>query len=118
MRLLESRQSPLDSALEVRVSRAIEQRGLPRPTAGHSVFDDSKRFVMKVDFAWTEERIALHVDGYAFHQQRERFERDAKQRARLGVAKWWSISVTSRSLEDRDWSTAIQRMLQERRART
>lgn len=108
--LLASRMSPLDSSKEVELSQEIVKRGLPPPTAGHSVYVNG-RYIMKVDFAWLDALVALHFDSYHYHHHRERFERDAQQRSRLAAAGWTNIIVTSRSLSRPDWSDAVKKHL-------
>ena len=102
-----------DSPLEVRIRRALRATTLPRPTLRHQVFDDAG-YVMRLDFAWPLHKVALHVDGYRWHHQRERFERDARQRTRLAALGWTSLIVTRRSLESDEWLHALARLLAER----
>lgn len=110
MQLLDSRESSLDSPLEVDALREILARGLPRPTSGYSVYDKG-RYVMKIDLAWKDQLVALHLDGYQHHQQREQFERDAAQRTALAGIGWKNVIVTSRSLRGPAWSDALKRLL-------
>jgi hypothetical protein len=75
-----------------------------------SVFDD-RGYVMRLDLCWPEHRVALHVDSYQWHQQRERFERDAAQRARLAALGWVSVPITSRGLDGGSWLADLRRTL-------
>ncbi|GMU62816.1 MAG: hypothetical protein AMXMBFR34_45790 [Myxococcaceae bacterium] len=92
-----------DSPLEVLVRRALRQSDLPRPSLRYEVFDDAGSYVMRLDFCWPLHRVALHVDSYRWHFQRERFERDARQRSRLAALGWLSLSVTRQSLAHPHW---------------
>lgn len=53
----------------------------------------------------------LHVDG-RYHHQKERFERDARQRARLSVLGWRQLVVTRKSFDDGSWLTALTPLLE------
>lgn len=108
--LLAARQSPVDSALEVEFLQEVARRGLPAPVAGYSVFIE-KRFIMKVDCAWVQQKVAAHLDSYRYHHHRERFERDARQRSLLAGAKWHSVAITHRALRGHEWSDTLKRLL-------
>jgi hypothetical protein len=99
-----------DSPLEARAARQLRLAGVPRPQSRVKVFDD-RGYVMRLDLCWPEHRVALHVDSYQWHQQRERFERDATQRARLAALGWVSVPITSRGLEDGSWLADLRRTL-------
>ncbi len=103
-----------DSPLEVAVRRALRRSGLQRPALRHEVFDEHGAFVARLDFAWPRHRVALHADGYRWHHQRERFERDARQRARLAELGWVSVPVTHRGLEQAGWLRALGAALEAR----
>ena len=102
-----------DSPLEARVFRALRRVGIKRPSHQIPVCDE-QGYVTRLDFAWREERVALHVDGYLWHHQRTRFEHDREVANRLGTAQWRSISVTSRALDGGTWLTALKAALAER----
>ena len=53
----------------------------------------------------------LLLEGGQWHQQRERFERDAAQRARLAALGWVSVPITSRGLDDGSWLADLRRTL-------
>lgn len=99
-----------DSPLEVKVRRALRASTLPRPTLRHEVHDDAG-YIARLDFAWPMHRVALHVDGYRWHHQRQRFERDARQRARLAALGWTSLVVTRELFDSGDWLHALRRAL-------
>jgi len=106
-----------DSPLEVKVRRVLRRSRLERPTLRHQVFDGDE-YVMRLDFAWPPHKVALHVDSYRWHRQRERFERDARQRTRLAALGWTSVTVTHLALEWPDWLDALSRVLHERQPQT
>lgn len=102
-----------DSPLEVRVFRALRRANVRRPETQVEVFDDAG-YVTRLDFAWNQERVALHVDGYAYHHQRSRFEHDRDVGNRLAALNWHSVSVTSRGLDDGKWLVALKAVLASR----
>ncbi|MDP1829963.1 MAG: hypothetical protein Q8L48_42265 [Archangium sp.] len=70
--------------------------------------------MIRVDFAWPLHRVALHVDSFLWHAQRQAFDRDADQRSRLAGLGWLSLSVTSASLRDKGWLDQLRRALEQR----
>ena len=72
----------------------IRRAGLPRPQTNTRI----GRY--EVDAAWPEERVALEVDGFAYHSTREAFERDRRKTADLAAAGWRVSRVTWRQLVD------------------
>lgn len=101
-----------DSRLENRVFRRLRARGLV-PRHQHELFD-AKGYVTRADFAWLDERVALHVDSWGYHRQRHQFERDREVATRLAAMGWLSVWVTSRMLANDDWLDALERALRER----
>ncbi len=99
-----------DSALEAKVFRLLRKAGVRRPVHQHDVFDRDS-YVVRLDFAWVREKVALHVDGYGFHSQRERFEHDREVTTRLTALGWNSIRVTSRGLDRGTWVEALRAAL-------
>jgi len=112
--LVEERQGRhTESALEVRVWRRLRlARRLPPPRLQHEVFD-ARGYVMRVDFAWPEERVALHADSFQWHARRVTLDTDATQRNRLAAAGWESLVVTHATL-DSDWLDTLAALLRAR----
>ncbi|MEW6431366.1 MAG: type IV toxin-antitoxin system AbiEi family antitoxin domain-containing protein [Myxococcota bacterium] len=111
--VLERQGQHAESALEVRVWRGLRRaRHLPPPRLQHEVFDGAG-YVMRVDFAWPQERVALHADGYRWHARRDAWDTDATQRNRLSAAGWKSLIVTSATL-DSDWLDTLASLLRAR----
>jgi very-short-patch-repair endonuclease len=110
-RLLEERQgAKTDSPLENRVFRALRRARLPRPVLQLEVFDGSE-YVTRLDFAWPTERVALHVDGYAYHCRRTQFDHDRTVASKLTALGWRAVWVTSRTLQDPGWLTDLRAAL-------
>jgi very-short-patch-repair endonuclease len=47
-----------------------------------------------VDFAYPERRLAIECDSYAFHMDRESFERDRRRDAELQALGWTVLRIT------------------------
>lgn len=47
-----------------------------------------------IDVSWPEEKVAVEVDGWAFHHGVEQFDRDRRNRNALSTAKWIVLSFT------------------------
>jgi very-short-patch-repair endonuclease len=86
--------SPTRSELEARFLAFIEAHGLPRPRVNERVEG------FEVDFHWPGARLIVELDGYAFHSDREAFERDRARDSALQAAGWRIIRVTYRRLVD------------------
>jgi very-short-patch-repair endonuclease len=52
----------------------------------------------EVDFLWSEQRLVVEVDGYAFHSNRRAFEQDRERDATLAAAGYTVLRVTWRQL--------------------
>lgn len=52
----------------------------------------------EVDFLWRAERVVVEVDGYAYHSNRQAFERDRARDAELAAAGYTVLRVTWRQL--------------------
>lgn len=98
-----------ESPLEVKVWRALRRFGLV-PVRRQFELPG----VMRIDFAWPERRVALHVDSAAWHSQSERRTRDAIQRNKLQALGWYSCSVTHAMLQREDWLYALKTVLEVR----
>lgn len=74
------------SALEQRLARAIRHSSLPTPVLQHrlQLRDRSIRF----DFAYPDLRLAIEVDGYAWHGDRIGLERDKRRDIEARLAGW------------------------------
>jgi very-short-patch-repair endonuclease len=47
-----------------------------------------------IDFAYPERRLAIECDSYAFHMDRESFERDRRRDAELQARGWTVLRLT------------------------
>jgi hypothetical protein len=104
------------SPAEGRFLRLMRAASLPRPEREVAIVDGGGVLIGRVDFAYRYERIAIEIDGYAYHSERERWERDYERRRRLTDAGWLVLSFTVRQLQDRpdDVATSVRRALRQR----
>jgi hypothetical protein len=73
-----------DGVLEPRFARLAASHGLPRPVFQHRVGE------YRLDFAYPELKIAIEVDGYAFHSGLDAYQRDRDRQNHL-VAHGWTV---------------------------
>lgn len=99
-----------ESWLEVKVKRALRKAGLSDPVTQLEVYDEHG-YVMRLDFAWPHLKVALHVDSYRWHNQRQRFDRDARQRARLQKAGWTFLTITWTTFQEGHWLDQLRALL-------
>jgi very-short-patch-repair endonuclease len=81
------------SVAEERFLSLIRDSGLPQPLV------NVRRHGYEIDFFWPEERVAVEVDGFAYHRTRGRFEGDRSRDAALRKAGITVIRITWRQLE-------------------
>lgn len=72
----------------------------------------------RLDFAWPAEHIAVEINGWAYHRDRDRFENDNAKAAMLASAGWLALSFTWRQLteEPEDCIAQVAAALATRRA--
>jgi very-short-patch-repair endonuclease len=95
---MQSRERPLDSALEVKLWWTLREAAVPRPVPGRELWD-GEGHPMRLDFAYPRKRLALEADGYEVHSERDAFEKDAVRLSRIAAAHWRVFHVTWRQLE-------------------
>jgi very-short-patch-repair endonuclease len=86
-------QRPAESPLETKTLQLLRRAGLPNPQRQYEM-KDGDRFVARVDFAYPTWRIAIEVDGYAYHSSRSRWESALLRRNALEAAGWKVVHVT------------------------
>ena len=92
-------QPSADSVLEREFERLVVGAGLPRPVRQHPIVERGKVIAVS-DFAYTDERIAIWVDG-GFHGRTRRRERDAYQRSRAATLGWLPLVFTATDIRRR-----------------
>lgn len=67
--------------------RILRNAGLGDFAANHAVFDD-RGLIGYVDIAFVDSRVAVEIDGLAWHSDSTRFQRDRSRQNRLANAGW------------------------------
>lgn len=95
------------SELEDRFLALLDAARLPRPLTNHRVLG------MQVDAVWSQQRIAVELDGWAFHHDRAAFEEDRARSARLAAAGWTPVRFTHAQVVERphDVAATLRRLL-------
>ena len=63
----------------------------------------------RLDFAIPERKIAVEVDGFAFHKDRATFDHDRKRNSELAILGWTVLHFTS-SMKDSDIRNMFKRV--------
>ena len=102
------------SEVEIAALHAIVDAGLPRPVVAHRVVDDRRRFVAEVDLAYPDRRIAIEIDGFAWHSSPDRKRRDEQRQNALVLAGWTVLRFSAAEVRRRPHVvvTAVQRALE------
>jgi very-short-patch-repair endonuclease len=83
------------SELEDAFIALLDAESLPRPLTNHLIHG------MKVDAVWPEQRLAVELDGWAYHRDRAAFEEDRLRSARLAEAGWTPVRFTHAQVVER-----------------
>jgi very-short-patch-repair endonuclease len=95
----EVRQTPTESALEVRVERALA--GIPGVVRQFSIFDPQGLFIARPDFAIPALKIAIEAHSRRFHFGPESEHDDSVREARLHAQGWIVRYVTHAETRNR-----------------
>jgi very-short-patch-repair endonuclease len=82
-----------ESEWEDRIYRWLVDAGLPPPKRQYPVLLPSGP--VRLDMAYPESRVDVEFDGWEWHRDRRRFDRDRQRDAELTLAGWAVIRVTS-----------------------
>ncbi|MFA5883905.1 MAG: type IV toxin-antitoxin system AbiEi family antitoxin domain-containing protein [Acidimicrobiia bacterium] len=88
---------PGDSELESTVHRTLVNAGLPAPVRQHRLTVNGRTYFL--DLAYPERKIAIEVDGFEFHRERNAFDHDRARQNDLVGAGWTVVRFTSRSTD-------------------
>jgi len=105
LRSLVNRTGPLAqtrSHYECRLLELIEAAQLPTPVTNVPV----KGHI--VDMLWPSMRLIVEFDGYAYHSDREAFERDRLRDQRLVASGYRVIRITARQLEQTPYAVVAR----------
>jgi len=90
------------SEAERRFLALVRAAGLPTPEV------NVRMAGFEVDFLWREHRLAVEIDGYAFHGDRTAFERDREKDADLQAAGYRVARFTWRQMAARPAAVAAR----------
>jgi very-short-patch-repair endonuclease len=76
-----------ESVLETRFLQLIRSAGLPEPVPQHEVRSGDS-VIARLDFAYVDRRIAIELDGAAYHSGDLAERRDRRRDNRLGAIGW------------------------------
>ena len=97
-----------ESALERAFARLLRAMGLPTPDAQVEIFDDNGAFVMRVDFAYPEHKIAIELDSRRWHTEEDAFQADRRKRNRVRLDGWLVLEFTWRMVIEQPQYVADQ----------
>lgn len=82
------------SEAEERFLALVRRAGLPTPEVNVVLHG------YEIDCLWREERLAVEIDGFAFHGDRDSFEADRRRDADLAAREIQVIRITWRQIVD------------------
>lgn len=89
---------PNDSGQETRLLHRLRRARLPLPVYRHWI--RTRRGNRRIDLAYPEEKVALEVDSYRWHEGRVRHDDDRARDNELADAGWERRHITSTMLDD------------------
>ncbi len=101
--------SPLESLFDI----LVHDHGLSVPARQWPVRNADGHVIARVDFAYPAARLAIEIDGAAFHGGAEASQRDDRRTNRIVLLGWRVLRFTARDLADRpaDVAREIQEAL-------
>ncbi|HZH02134.1 MAG TPA: DUF559 domain-containing protein [Myxococcaceae bacterium] len=84
--------APTESALETRLARVLREAGLPAPERQFEMISQGR--VIRLDFAFPTQRLAVETDGARYHLNASAWERDPARRAALAELGWRCLVIT------------------------
>ena len=110
LRLLLDRQQLVttESPLELRFEQILRDAKLPPPVRQFPVIENG-RLVARLDFAYPEAKIAIEIDGYAYHSGRKSWFQDRERRNKIVLLGWRPVHFTSESI-DHDPGLVVERV--------
>jgi Protein of unknown function (DUF559) len=91
-----------ESPMESEARLAMIDGGLPTPTLQYEIIDGNGE-LRRVDFAWSEQRVAVEYDGVDWHSDPEVMKRDRRRRAALEDVGWRVMSIVFEDVRYRAW---------------
>lgn len=111
-RLLAVADARSESPLESAVALALDAAGLPRPARQLEIIAPGGQ-LMRVDFAWPDQRIVLEADGVAFHSSAPALLHDRRRQNALMVLGWRTVRCVwgDLSVDPPPFIAAVQALL-------
>lgn len=91
--------------MESEARLAMIDYGVPRPELQYEICDDDGN-VMRVDFAWPDQRVAAEYESVAWHAGRLEMIRDRKRIAILQQLGWTIIPIVVDDVRVHPWLLA------------
>jgi very-short-patch-repair endonuclease len=85
---------PPESELEALVFNLLRGSGLPMPVPQYRIRDQDGNVILRADFAFVEDWLALLIDGYSVHSDREAWYEDRRKRNAVVVLGWGVLVIT------------------------
>lgn len=82
-----------ESLMEMKFLRLVKRAKLPQPVAQFPIRLPNGESI-RIDFAYPDRRLAIECDGYEFHSDRERFEKDRERDRDLLAIGWTAMRLT------------------------
>ncbi|MGH2811298.1 MAG: DUF559 domain-containing protein [Actinomycetota bacterium] len=102
--------APTDSSLEVAFLRLLRTEKFREPERQVEIRESGK-LIARVDFAYSDLRVAIEVDSYQYHLGREVWERDLARRDKLTALGWRVIHLSKRDLASGEFAPKLRRLL-------
>jgi hypothetical protein len=88
-----------ESPLETEFLQLLVRSALPLPTPQYEV-RGAHGLVARVDFAYPNAKLAIEIDSYEFHSDKEAWERDRARLSDLTSIGWRVEGVTKAKMRD------------------
>jgi very-short-patch-repair endonuclease len=99
-RVLKTLTTGAEAESDRRLQRLLRQAGISGWVGNHPVFD-GRRLVGRVDVGFADLKVAIEVDGLAYHSDRQRFQRDRTRQNDLVALGWTVLRFTWADLVER-----------------
>jgi very-short-patch-repair endonuclease len=97
-----------ESELEELFVRVVRSGDLPEPKEQVEIHDGSGSFIARVDFFYPDQRVAIELDGFAYHSDPESFSSDRVRQNRLVMEGITLLRYTVRDLRERREGVLIE----------
>jgi hypothetical protein len=95
-----------ESPLETRVRLIFVAAGVPPEALQYEVLDSTGWLIARLDMAWPSARLAVEVDGRAYHDSVPAVYRDRARANKLATRGWRILRFTWADLQHSEWIVA------------